>query len=1290
MGNNSIAQDCEAVMETERNLLFGVLAFQKGTLDADQLAETCASWAARPTLPLADLLVDRGLITAEQRTEVERAVGEELATHGGDPQATLAATIDGRTLAAFGDSAAAHKALGFQQGALGAREAGQGGLVVLGSLPNEPADSRTRYTLTHLHAKGGMGRVWLARDGDLGRQIALKDLRPDQTDNTAVCSCFLYEARITAQLEHPGIVPVYELGHGGTPYYTMRFVRGQTLTEAIRAYHKRRAAGETQTVELADLLNSFVAVCHAVAYAHSRGIIHRDLKGQNVVLGDFGEVIVLDWGLAKRIGPDPFDEQRSPEENRGASSSMANAAHDLTCDHSSQESLTLLPDETAATVDLSGMGLTQITIDSAQNGSVPTTSARTPIVRESGAGPEGTLQGQLLGTPAYMAPEQACGDHDQIDRRSDIYGLGAILYETLTGQPPFLASKTSEILRKVLQEAPTRPRQIIPQIAPALEAVCLKAMSKDPDLRYASATELGQEVRRYLADLPVGAYAEPWSSRVLRWGRRHKTAVSAAAGLVVAATLALAVSTVVISVGLLTQIADVGFDQELDPLQKKFLDKALTYYENLTSRAAGDPTVRLEHGRAYQQMGDIERKLGRLSESERSYRRSVALLEPLNDGGAAGHDDKQALARTRTLLGDLLVRRGADAGQSDALYEQALIAQRSLADPQKDPLSTTVDRLRLGQTLKSQADLARLDGGFSRARTTFDLAVTALEQARTADGENPEVRNELALAVDARGWINRELGDMPAAERDFRRALELLDKLVAEFPTVPRHREVVAKACNSLGVLEKDTGRLDEAEGHLRRQVSLVRRLAEDFPDRPDYRSILGRALTNFGTVLYQQGHIAQSEPVLREAIELNTVIATKTPDDAQVQFYLAISHHDLGEILMKQGDPEGASSSFRNAQSINQAMATRLPDKPRYKSDLASNLDSLAMAMNALGQPGVDETFRAANAIYERLIAAYPDNVDYRIRQSVCLRNQGDVVANAGRTELAQPIYQKALALLDGTAAKLRTIDWQRKQAEILTNLGTLHGADAEDAIRRAIAISQNLVASKPGSTNDRHTLAITQNNLAGLLVERKRLPEAGPFFADSIANLEKLTTSAPKAPELQSHFGIVLAEQGKWLDKSGQPALAKGALALAVDRQREAVRLSKNAAAYRAVLASHLIDLAEVNRKLGAFDEAGRLALEVPKTVSTSSRPQACFDAAQVLARLLTQIAADTRLLAAERDSLTRKYPTRTVVLLREVIDSGPALADSVKADPDVKALESHSQFRMLMSNLVDSDRK
>src|SRR5262249_48959945 len=162
-----------------------------------------------------------------------------------------------------------------------------------------------RYTLTRLHATGGIGRVWLAYDSDLDREVALKELRPERTEDRGFADRFLHEARITGQLEHPSIVPVYELTRrpeDGQPFSTTRFIRGRPLTDAIRAYHDKRAGGCAEPLERVALLNAFVATCNAVAYAHSRGVIHRDLKGQNVVLGDFGEVVVLDWGFAKVLG----------------------------------------------------------------------------------------------------------------------------------------------------------------------------------------------------------------------------------------------------------------------------------------------------------------------------------------------------------------------------------------------------------------------------------------------------------------------------------------------------------------------------------------------------------------------------------------------------------------------------------------------------------------------------------------------------------------------------------------------------------------------------------------------------------------------------------------------------------------------------------------------------------------------------------------------------------------------------------------------------------------------------
>ncbi len=434
------------------NLLLGVLAVHAGLLDAHQFAEACSAWAVRRDRPLADLLTERGWLTGEDREHLDYLLRRTLQRHDGDAHASLVAlTADGvRQALSVLDDADVRRSL-------------DGGPDPVATTVYEPV-SRRRYCLTRLHAKGGTGQVWLAHDKDLGRDVALKELRPDRGESPAATARFLEEARITGQLEHPGIVPVYELVQSSEdrPCYAMRFVGDRPLSHAIKEYHSRRQAGGVRPLDLRQLLTAFVSVCNAVAYAHSRGVLHRDLKPRNVALGDFGEVLVLDWGLAKIVG--------KPEDPLG------------------------LP----------------------------------PVTLEQNNDRDATRQGQVLGTPAYMSPEQAAGRVDLVSERSDIYGLGAVLYAILTGEPPFGGTDALEVLRQVVREAPVPPRQRVAAAPPALEAVCLKALAKEPEKRYPSARELARDVERFLADLPVAAYHEPVRSQMGRWAREHQRLVSGA------------------------------------------------------------------------------------------------------------------------------------------------------------------------------------------------------------------------------------------------------------------------------------------------------------------------------------------------------------------------------------------------------------------------------------------------------------------------------------------------------------------------------------------------------------------------------------------------------------------------------------------------------------------------------------------------------------------------------------------------------------------------------------------
>jgi WD40 repeat protein len=504
------------------DLLFGVLALQADLLTNDQFAEACSAWVTRKHMPLADLLVERGWLTAADKGVVQQLVERKLKKHGGDVRASLAEAAGPKVQQSLAgvvdpDLQASLRTLGPGLGSeLAATPSGTPAIdqASPSTTAYQPA-RRERYTLTRLHAKGGIGQVWLARDEDLGREVALKELQPEQAANPALVARFVEEARIAAQLQHPGIIPVYELSSGlpaAKAFYTMKFIRGQTLADACKRYHQRRAAGQAGPLELRELLGAFVTVCQAVAYAHARNVIHRDLKTSNVALGDYGEVLVLDFGLSKVIADDPAG-----------------------------------PDQVEEPPSLAPVSL-------------PEDTSR-----------QGTLQGQVLGTPSYMAPEQAQGRLDRVDQRSDIYSLGAILYEILTGKPPYDGGDKLEILKQVVLDPIVRPRQRVAAVPAALEAICLKALAKKQAERYASAVDLAAEVQRFLADESVDAFPEPWTLKARRWLGRHRTLAATAAAALVVATVGLAIGAALLAAaGERERLARADAEQQRDDANRAF------------------------------------------------------------------------------------------------------------------------------------------------------------------------------------------------------------------------------------------------------------------------------------------------------------------------------------------------------------------------------------------------------------------------------------------------------------------------------------------------------------------------------------------------------------------------------------------------------------------------------------------------------------------------------------------------------------------------------------------------
>jgi serine/threonine protein kinase len=371
---------------SDRNLLFAILALQRGHIRSDQLINALHAWALTPNRRLADFLVEQQALLLPQREEIDRLLIERI---GREPSS---------------ESAEA-------------------------ALP-------PRYLAERFHARGGVGEVYYARDVELNRVVALKRLRDEFANDSQARELFQLEAETTGRLEHPGIVPIYGFGtiETGRPYYAMRFIRGETLSDAIHRFH---GAGldplnpAEKALALRQLVGRLQAVCQTMAYSHDHGVIHRDLKPSNVMLGRFGETLVVDWGLAWPLA------------------------------------------------ELTG------------EGTGPT--LLTSVVWR------GRRLAQSAGSPAYMAPEQRANNPDLLGRHTDVYLLGGILYEILTGRPPHPGGRA---------DSPRDPSTVNPAIPLGLAALARRALARSPSERFSSAEELGREIERWLAEEPLVAFRQ--------------------------------------------------------------------------------------------------------------------------------------------------------------------------------------------------------------------------------------------------------------------------------------------------------------------------------------------------------------------------------------------------------------------------------------------------------------------------------------------------------------------------------------------------------------------------------------------------------------------------------------------------------------------------------------------------------------------------------------------------------------------------------------------------------------
>lgn len=415
--------------EASPDLIFGILALRVCFIGGGALRDALDAWVGGPGTAgdFPQFLAGREGIAPGQRDALWGLTREFLGRFGG-AEGALAALGLPDELAAPRDEPTPPMAVAPRAGAASAPP----------TIGNPPAGAEGRfgwrYRPLRLIGSGGAGDVYAAFDRELNREVALKAIRGPLADEPLIRARFQMEAEITAGLEHSGVPAVYDLGHTreGHPFYAMRLVRGETLRAAIARFRESPPADdEARRVSLAGLISPLLAACRVAAYAHGRGVLHRDLKPGNILVTPHGESLVVDWGIAKML------DRHDP-------------------------------------------GL--------------------PPVRPSAPGAVGeTILHRAMGTPHYMSPEQAAGDSGRLGPPTDVYGLGATLYEILAGRPPFDDIEEHDaILDAVRRGGPRPPGSLAPGAPPALEATCLKAMAPRPEDRHPSPAALADDLWRWL------------------------------------------------------------------------------------------------------------------------------------------------------------------------------------------------------------------------------------------------------------------------------------------------------------------------------------------------------------------------------------------------------------------------------------------------------------------------------------------------------------------------------------------------------------------------------------------------------------------------------------------------------------------------------------------------------------------------------------------------------------------------------------------------------------------------
>ncbi len=777
-----------------------------------------------------------------------------------------------------------------------------------------------RYQLVRHHAGGGLGEIILARDAQIGRSVAIKRMLATRKSDAAARSRFLREAEITGQLDHPGVVPMLTVGtdQTGAPCYAMKFVEGETLAAAVRAAFERfekSHAGRSNRTEfqrsvLRPLLTRFVTVCNTVAYAHGQGVVHRDLKPGNIMLGAYGATYVVDWGLAKRMTP-----------QTGHASVVT--AHASTPDDARR---THDPEETLRSQDVS----TDVEDDDAFQHSL-------------------TQTGAIAGTPAYMSPEQASGQTRNAGIASDIYSLGATLYFILTCKSPVVTDSELNWLTQLKSGSFSRPSVINPLIPPSLEAICLKAMALQPDGRYTSALELAADLERWMADEPVSVHSESLPDRLARWSRRHRAWTQA--GVLSLAIITLLTVIFAIQLNQWRQNAETA-SQKNEQLAREKSALADEKTELAAQEAAAKRTADEQGNLALSTLRSV---IFRVSRNLRDIEGAAEVRTQLLNTAIKGLEKVAKTLDTRIGVDKNLMIAHSDIGKiymavgtldnvnttEEALrhfQKSAEIGEQLAPDYAADG---SIERnLSIAYELVGDAFLQQ--GNLEGADRAYANSLAISERCLRNDPTDTQRRQDTGFGYEKVGDILLARGNRTEAAKHYQRSLEIYAQLVKDEPEIVSNQRDLLVARSKMGNIQRQEGQLVEAAQTFRDCIAVCEAL-EKLPNSGAQRRDRSVMLNKLGAVLDEQSDFAGAEEAFAAGLQIARDTVKATPQSATARRDLAVSLRLVGDMKKKLTAHAEARKLFLESADIRRALANEDISNKVAQVDLATILTDIA-----------------------------------------------------------------------------------------------------------------------------------------------------------------------------------------------------------------------------------------------------------------------------------------------------------------------------------------------------------